>query len=186
MKPPKPCKICPANRYANLSWCFKHWKERERAKRQDREARALTRKQGTKKYQESMLKTWHNKTWKLMSEFVRRMGADANGMNKCFTCDAVKHWKELQAGHRHHRKLNYDLRNIWCQCARCNGKQSNGGLSGNLGEYENRLIRKFGLAWADKLKLDANTAPPYTITEVMAINADLTAKLDEINKALTS
>lgn len=39
------------------------------------------------------------RAWKLLSECVRREAADANGMVRCYTCDEVSHWKEIQCGH---------------------------------------------------------------------------------------
>lgn len=180
MQEAKPCKLCDQKRYGNLSWCFKHFREREKTKREEKAQKKLVRKQGTKKFQESETKKWGKKCWKLMSELVRRLGADEDGYDTCFTCPARFHWKQLQAGHRHHRRLDFDIRNIHKQCWRCNGKQSMGGLSGNLGAYEKRLIRENGLEWADKLELDANTHPGYRLHELKTIHQELSDKLKKL------
>lgn len=182
MKEAKPCKIpsCSSKRYANLSICRTHYWEKEKLKREEKAKKKLERKIKTKKYQESETKKWHKKCWKLMSELVRRTGVDQEGFDLCYTCDAKFHWKQLQAGHRHHRRLDFDTRNIHKQCWRCNGKQSRGGLSGNLGEYEHRLIKEHGFEWAAKLKLDANTHPGYQLHELKIIHADLKERLSKL------
>lgn len=182
MTPTKPCKAtgCPKRRYGTAGHCYSHYRERERIKRQERAARKLERRLGSKKHQESERKKWHRKTWVLMSEWVRRKGADSFGMVTCFTCPNRFHWKKMQAGHRHHRTLDFDARNIHPQCWTCNGKQSMGGKSGNLGEYEHRLALEHGIEWCAKLKLDAGTHLGYTIGEIKAIHALLTIELENL------
>ena len=59
----KTCKLCNNKRYANLSICFKHHREREKQKKQEKIIKAKERKESTKKYQESLRKTLHNKAW---------------------------------------------------------------------------------------------------------------------------
>ena len=202
----KPCRKdnCDKPRYANLSICYSHYRAREKEKREEKEAklkartterkekdkkdkeekaqRKLERKLNTKKYKTSKLKSLNNRCWKLMSELVRRTGADWRGFNSCFTCDKVMHWKDLQGGHRHHGKLDYDLRNIKPQCQTCNAQPNQGGKSGNLGEYERRLIKKHGMKWSDQLLLDSNTKPPYTITELEQIHTELKLKLANLKE----
>lgn len=173
----KPCKHCSKKRYGNLSICFQHYRIRCMQLRDEKTARKIAKKQRTKKFQQSETKKWWKKCWRLQSELVRRTGADQEGFDLCYTCDAKFHWKQLQAGHRHHRRLDFDTRNIKKQCWRCNGKQSRGGLSGNLGEYEHRLIKEYGFEWAAKLKLDANTHPGYQLHELKIIHAELKEKL---------
>ena len=57
------------------------------------------------------------------SEFVRRKHADEQGRVACFTCGAVKHWKEMHAGHFQTRAkyaTRWHDRNVRPQCPRCN------------------------------------------------------------------
>lgn len=169
----KSCKHCSAKSLPGRRICWTHFREREKQKREEKAKKKLERKIKTKKYQESVLKHWKKKTWKAMSEWVRRKDADWRGYMACFTCDAVKHWKEMQAGHRHHRRLDYDPRNIHKQCRHCNGQITTGGLGGNLGEYERRLCKIYGHEWCEKLLLDANTHPGYSLLEIMKIYYDL-------------
>lgn len=173
-----PCREdgCAGRRYGNQSRCWRHLLARKKARKEERDARKLARKLGSKKHLEKTRKALHAKCWTLMSVVVRRTGCDAGGYGLCFTCGVRKHWKDLQAGHRHHRRLDFDFRNVHPQCPRCNMKESRGGLNGNLGEYEHRLIEMHGIEWAKKLTFDANTHPGYAHSELLVIHADLAAR----------
>ena len=70
-----------------------------------------------------------------MSEYVRRKDRGI-----CITCGARGDWKDMNAGHFVHRdSLDFDLRNINCQCVHCNKF-----LHGNLNVYAERLMEKYG------------------------------------------
>jgi hypothetical protein len=83
-----------------------------------------------------------DKLWKVFSEFIRKREADQNGLNKCFTCGTVKHWKEMQAGHgipRQHWGTRYDERNVQCQCRKCNCFEQ-----GEQAEFAKQVDLKYG------------------------------------------
>jgi len=65
----------------------------------------------------------------------------------CYTCNGIGN----QAGHYWHGRLDFDPRNLHCQCAGCNHWKS-----GNLAEYASRLKKEFGNDWFDKLDSDAH------------------------------
>lgn len=65
----------------------------------------------------------------------------------CYTCNKPGN----QAGHYWHNKLDFDERNLHCQCPACNLWKS-----GNLAEYGNRLLNEYGKEWMDKLYSDAH------------------------------
>jgi hypothetical protein len=85
-----------------------------------------------------------NKVWRVFSKYIR-----LRDKYTCFTCGKVE--RPGQAGHRYHGRLDYDPINVNCQCPRCNKW-----LHGNLGEYERRLVEKYGQDVADELHLRAN------------------------------
>jgi hypothetical protein len=114
----------------------------------------------TKTYQRARGKTLHKKAWTLVSEFVRKLGADENGYNTCYTCECRKHYKELQCGHFFHGKLDFDLRNLKPQCPKCNMYHS-----GNLAYYSVKLAKELGVEGMEQLRLDANTKT-YTIEDL--------------------
>ena len=97
------------------------------------------------------LKSLKKKAWKLQSLWLREKAANFQGYAPCFTCEKLFPWKELQVGHFHHGKLDFDLRNLKLQCIACNHYRS-----GNLGVYGIKLYRIYGLDWLKELEKDAN------------------------------
>lgn len=97
------------------------------------------------------LKKLKKEAEELVHRYVRERALDFRGYAQCYTCRKDVPKEQLNAGHRHHNKLDLDLRNLKAQCIRCNNW-----LHGNLGEYERHLIEDYGLEWATKLKQDAD------------------------------
>ena len=57
------------------------------------------------------------------SKYIRIRDADMNGMCKCITCDTVRHWKDMDAGHFQSRRYNitrWNVHNAHAQCQKCN------------------------------------------------------------------
>jgi len=131
----------------------------------------------TQVYINKECKKLHRKAWKLMSEWIRRKEANADSYVWCYTCDAVSHWKNMQAGHFWHGKLDFDERNIKVQCPRCNKH-----LSGNLAVYAHNLQEDLGLEEWQKLKVDAHNSPKYTLLDLDKIILDLESKLLKLNE----
>ena len=161
MKPYKKCKLCDDKRYANLSLCFSHYRTKQRVRRDEKISRKLSRRLKSKTYQESDRKKWHKKTWKIVSEIVRRKDADFAGNVACYTCGKSYHWKEMNAGHWKHGVLDFDMRNLKVQCTRCNLR-----LSGRLDVYTLNLIKDYGIEWVRTLSNDASKHIGYTAEEV--------------------
>ena len=99
----------------------------------------------TKKYIGGQIKKWHKKCWDLQSEIIRRL---AHGI--CYTCRTGGDWRTRQTGHFIHDKLDFDRRNLHCQCIACNHYKS-----GNLGEYALHLMEDIGIDGVNQLKNDA-------------------------------
>lgn len=171
----KPCKLCKKERFANTSWCLKHYKEREKNKKEEKIRLKKEKKEQTKGFKESLRKKLHKKAWSLMSEYVRSKDANLDGFNECYTCGIVKQWKELQAGHFKHGRLDFDERNLKPQCPRCNTH-----LSGRLDVYAENLIRDNGLEWFNQLTKDSWSHTGYSVMELSMIIQDLNEKLNII------
>ena len=89
---------------------------------------------------------YHPRLWKLVSEYVRR-----SAQGKCYTCGTIKHWKEMDAGHFIDKsicgtELYFDLRNVKCQCTKCNRY-----LSGAKDVYAQKLVQEYGSQILDTL-----------------------------------
>lgn len=166
----KTCKKCDKPRYANLSLCYRHYRERERMKKEEKAKRKLERKVSTKKFQESLRKKLYKTAWKKVSEWVRKSARLPDSeLAECYTCGKVEHWKKMHCGHRYHGRLDFDVRNLKCQCFQCNHP-----LSGNLGSYERHLIEEYGMEWCKKLELDANTHQGYSVEEIKEVIKEYT------------
>ena len=74
------------------------------------------------------------------SIFIRKRGSDGAGYNKCISCGVSQYWKEMNAGHLHHNRLDFDEMNLNPQCVRCNKW-----LHGNAAPYTLKLIEIHGL-----------------------------------------
>lgn len=108
------------------------------------------------------------KLWGIFSRFIRLSHADENGMVRCFTCGALKNWKEAQAGHYHHGtvslNLYFDERNVKPQCVRCNMW-----LSGNGAEYALGLQRLYGPQILETLDAEKNMRDKYYDSELQSM-----------------
>ena len=113
-------------------------------------------------------KSLRKKVWDLQSIYVRK-----KGKGKCVTCGTKKHWKEQQAGHFiHGDSLDFDLRNIHCQCVRCNHW-----LSGNLTEYTLFMLDKYGRKVIDELRVLKNQVKKFSRKELEELVAYYEEKL---------
>tara|TARA_R100000541_G_C1892260_1_gene83644 strand:+ start:1116 stop:1505 length:390 start_codon:yes stop_codon:yes gene_type:complete len=59
----------------------------------------------------------------VFSLYIRLKDADQNGYVKCISCDKIKHYKEVDAGHfisRRYMSTRYDVLNVFAQCRYCN------------------------------------------------------------------
>lgn len=124
----------------------------------------MIRKTHKNKVKPLSLKSLKDKAWSLMSISVRSKHADWRGNVRCYTCGITKHWRQLQAGHFWHGKLDFDERNIHPQCKRCNKF-----LRGNLDNYSMNLIEEIGLEAVKQLRRDAARHPGYSRLELIEI-----------------
>lgn len=85
----------------------------------------------------SELKKWKKKAWQAFSAYIRQKYANQDGLVECVTCNVVKPWKEMQAGHFIDSRCNsvlYNERLVYPQCFKCNMKTP-GCLAGNKVKY---------------------------------------------------
>ena len=85
---------------------------------------------------------------KLFSEYIRTRYA-MDDMVRCITCNTIRHWKEIDAGHfcsRRHYSTRWNSTNVQNQCKKCNGFM--GGENYLFGKY---LDKTHGVGTADEL-----------------------------------
>lgn len=108
----KPCKECSGKRYANTSYCWIHYRAREKAKKEEKSRIKQLRKEGTKKYQKDIEKSLIKKNDKLFQQLCRKL------FDRCYF------GHEYCCGHHFVRKatslyLRYSLNNIIPVCNKC-------------------------------------------------------------------
>lgn len=166
---PKKCQACKQRKlyYRNglpvLKYCLSCRKIKELEKKEKHKL--------TKGFREREYKKLHNKAWGLMSEWIRRSAANESGNILCFTCCKIIHWKEAHCSHFHHKKLDFDNRNLKACCSACNTYKH-----GNLAIYATKLVMELTPEGMEKLYLDSNTIR-YTKDDLENIIYDLELKL---------
>ena len=170
----KLCKKCNKERYANLSFCFQHYRQMAKEKRLLSLKRKLERKERSKKFQHNEWKKWHKKAWGVFSEHIRRRGANFQGLVECYTCYRMYRWQETNASHFHHGKADFYERNIKVCCVGCNLYKS-----GNLASYATRLVQEIGQEGMVELERVANTKL-YTLEELKEIHEKYTNLLNNL------
>ena len=107
-------------------------------------------------------------TWKACSRYNRRKNADKEGMVRCVSCSAKKHWKEQQCGHFLDGRGNailFEDSGLHAQCLRCNF--FGGGTTINVKEnYREHMIETYGQEEIDRLIQLKNSARKFTIEEL--------------------
>ena len=77
-----------------------------------------------------------------------------HGLIPCYTCGAMRHWKEMDAGHyigRSNRGTRFDLRNIRPQCTRCNAYEE-----GQHWKFRQALVAELGAKEVESLEFTAS------------------------------
>jgi len=124
-----------------------------------------------------------NDVAELVQKLVRLKAADQNGMVKCWTCPAVKHWKEMQGGHFIERAKTATKmleENIHPQCPYCNQwgmKQASKVL-----DYRREMINWYGDDFVSWLESEAKKTVRHTRQELQQLIAGYTEQIKELEK----
>ena len=97
---------------------------------------------------------------KVFSQYIRLKDADHRGMVECYTCGAVKNWREVDAGHFQSRgkyMTRWDEQNVKPQCKRCNGFRS-----GEQYLFGLNLDKEYGEGTAQDLVYMSNQSARFT------------------------
>lgn len=183
------CKVCnewfnPA--YSNVVWCCpdhgyeysqiqlakkKLDDERKRKQAAQQERRELK----IRKKALQPLSKFHERAQTAFNAFIRQRDAG----QPCISCERNSGAK-MNAGHFRtvgaSKETRYDETNCHLQCEACNSY-----LSGNIGEYRPRLIKKIGQEAFDRL-MGPHEAKKWTREELDALAAHYRAKLKELKQ----
>lgn len=132
-----------------------------------------------KKRKKRSHKAVKNKAWKFFSEYIRRAYADRNGNAECYTCGAVAHWKEHQAGHAipgRHNAVLLDEDVVRVQCISCNIFRR-----GNYPVFVTKLIKEHSASWFEQKLSDARKTIKYSRSDWMGFIDQYKKKLEGLN-----
>jgi hypothetical protein len=119
---------------------------------------------------------------RIFSVFVRLSGTKKDHSTKCFTCEKVLHWREIQCGHFQSRRF-YSTRfhelNCKPQCYACNI-----GLSGNQYTFGVNLDKLHGQGTAESMVRMSREVKKFTSGEMMDMIAHYELKVGELRKEL--
>ena len=114
------------------------------------------------------------KAWKIFSQYIR-LKASIGGYCYCYTCIAVKPWKEMQAGHLLDGRTNsilFDERGVKVQCYACNCMRS-----GNKEVYIPKFIDNEGRELYDELVRQKNETVKWSVSDLEEMIIDFKQKL---------
>lgn len=120
-----------------------------------------------KRPKEKSVSFWKKKVWKVFSLWLRTKYSNDSGMVRCYTCDKMKNWKEMQAGHALGGRRNSILfceRAVRPQCVGCNIF-----LRGNYAEFHSRLQKELGVGILDELIALDKVTKQYTVKELKSL-----------------
>lgn len=108
------------------------------------------------------------KLWRIFSEFIRLRDSNENGFCRCFTCSAIRYYKNMDAGHgiaRGNMATKFDEKNNHAQCKICNGPVGRGRPQ----IYKQEMDKKYGVGTWDEMQLKSRTVQKFGPFEIKAM-----------------
>lgn len=129
-----------------------------------------------KKKIKSKPKGWYvKKLDSVFSQYMRLSYSNDSGYVACYTCYAVKPWKEMQNGHyisRANMNTRWEEKNCRVQCMQCNVFKN-----GNYPAYTFRLLKEIGKKGMDELEAMGKEIRQFTPKELREMIAEYTEKI---------
>ena len=122
--------------------------------------------------------TTKQKLDKLFSTYIRKKAANHQGLIRCYTCNRLEYWRDVDAGHfvtRQHLSLRWDERNVKPQCKKCNRFQS-----GVSDEFALHLVRNYGVGILEELNKAKWIPTKMGEFEMLALLKEYKEKLDNL------
>ena len=113
-----------------------------------------------KKKKPKKKKSNDSKLWKVFSEYIRLKYSSENGYCTCYTCGAIRFFRNCDAGHgigRQFKATKFEEINVRPQCKPCNG--FNGG---KREVFKEKMDKEHGAGTWEKLELRARQRFSYS------------------------
>lgn len=122
------------------------------------------------------------KAWGAFSRYIRARDCLLTTGNieygRCFTCNVLKEFKELQAGHFIDSRCNailFEEDGVHSQCRQCNLFRA-----GNKDAYTPKMVELYGQARVDELYALKHTTKEYSIEDYKNIERLYKTKFEDI------
>ena len=116
--------------------------------------------------------------WDLLSKIVRITYANSRGYVTCYTCGAIKHWKEMQAGHAipgRTESVLLDEEILRPQDSACNVWKN-----GMHHIFTTKLIEERGMDWWREKLLQSNRVKKWDRVELEKLIERYKSRLKEL------
>lgn len=125
------------------------------------------------------LSTAKKTAWSWFSQWIRLSRADQNGYVQCYTCDAIEHYKDMDAGHWLPRtrgnSVFFDENNVRPQCKTCNQ-----GRAGMTHIFTQNMIAEFGPEIVEEMEQKASQIVKYSLSDYDRIAKEYRERVKEI------
>lgn len=118
------------------------------------------------------------RAWKAFSQYIRQKYADENGFVKCYTCDKVLHYKEMQAGHGIGGRNNAVL--FMEEIVRPQERGCNIYGRGKYSIFTEKLMRELGAEEYFEIIKRSNRIVQYKTNDYLEIEKKYKEKLKEL------
>ena len=121
----------------------------------------------------------------VFSHYLRQKYADEYGYVRCYTCDAILPWTEIQCGHYYSRgaqATRWDEKDCRPQCYSCNV-----GKNGNYPVFAKRLRQEIGDDGMDELEALSHSTSKFLRPELLQMITYFYSQLrwpEQISKTL--
>lgn len=127
-----------------------------------------------------------DKAWTAFSIYIRTRDclrfSGSPDLGKCVTCNTVRPFKELQAGHFIQGRSNsvlFDERIVYTQDYSCNGNPPFG-KGGNYVEYYVFMLEEWGQIMIDEFRALKHQTKIYKLYDYIALEQEFKAKTKEL------
>ena len=114
----------------------------------------------------------------VFSQYIRLRASDHRGFTECYTCGAVRHFSEVDAGHFMSRacmSTRWSETNVQSQCKRCNGFRS-----GEQYLFAKHLDQQYGEGTAERLLIESKKTCKFTRDELEQMFHHYKRRVDEL------
>jgi len=148
--------------------------------KKEKEIKLKEKKEKARKKKAESVSVLTKKLDRIFSVYIRLKGTKPNGDCKCYTCDKVLYWREIQCGHFQSRRFmstRFHELNCKPQCYGCNI-----GLSGNQYIFGVNLDKEHGMGTAERMVRKSREQTKISAQELMELIDKCEQEVEQLRK----